>query len=357
MKNVYSSIKIFHHKEALDLIEKGEIGAPFYIRIKPTNLCNHHCAYCTYGSGSTLQKTENRDSINHLDMIPKEKMMELVEDMGKMGVKAVTFSGGGEPLTYPYIMETVRKVKENNIDLSLISNGQLLHGEIAEAFYDAKWIRISFDSPDGKEYARLRGVSTKAFEEVTANIAGFARHKSKNCVLGINYVISKSNYKRVYEAAKLLKALGADNIKYAAVVMNEQHYHDSIKNEVIEQIYKAKREFESESFQIINNYESDCKDKNFVVQSFPICYTCRLVTVIAADQKVYLCHTRAYDSGAVVADLRDISFFHAWYSEETRKRLTELNPQQQCRNFCVYQERNKLIQSYFDVDYNHINFI
>ena len=95
MKNVYSSIKKFHHKEALDCIERGEIGAPFYIRLKPTNICNHHCVYCTYGSGSTEQKSENRNNIGHMDMIPREKMLEIIEDMVSMGVKAVTFSGGG----------------------------------------------------------------------------------------------------------------------------------------------------------------------------------------------------------------------------------------------------------------------
>ena len=142
MKTSYSAIKVFHHREILDSIEKGEIDAPLYIRIKPTNICNHHCRYCTYGSGNTNQKTENRDLISYTDMIPRQKMLEIIDDRGDMAVKAVTFSGGGEPLTYPYIVETVKRIKEKNIELSLISNGQLLHGEIAELFYDAKNMQI-----------------------------------------------------------------------------------------------------------------------------------------------------------------------------------------------------------------------
>lgn len=357
MKNAYSSIKIFHHKEALDTMERGDIAAPFYIRIKPTNRCNHHCAYCTYGSGNTNQKTENRNSIDHADMIPREKMLEIIDDMGCMGVKAVTFSGGGEPLTYPYIVESVKGIKEKNIDLSLISNGQLLKGETAEAFYDAKWVRISFDSPNAEEYAKLRGISVQAYKEVIENIADFAKRKSEKCVLGINFVVGKSNYKRVYEAAKLLKELGADNIKYAALISNEKHYHESIQEEVVEQVHRAERELSSDSFQIINNYENDWMDKNFTVQPFSTCYTCRLVTVIAADQRVYLCHTRAYDSKAVVVDIKNKSFKEAWYSEDARLILLRLRPQQECKNFCVYQERNELIQEYFDVNYEHVNFI
>ena len=357
MANAYSSLKIFHHKSALDAIEKGERKAPFYIRLKPTNLCNHHCAYCTYGSGNTEQKTENRNAINHQDSIPWEKMQEIIQDMGDMGVKALTFSGGGEPLTYSHILDAVQLMKQNHIELSLISNGQLLQGEIAEAFYSAKWIRISFDSPVEAEYMKLRNVSARAFQTVVENIRSFAQHKDKDCVLGINFVISKANAAHVYEAAKFLRDLGVDNVKFAAVVDNQPHYHEEIKDSVIQQIHQAQSELNSDSFRIINNYENDWMDKNFTVQSFPTCYTCRLVTVIAADQRVYYCHTRAYDSEAILGDLHHQSFKDMWFSDETTRKLADLKPQEDCKNFCVYEERNQLIQAYFDVDLRHVNFI
>lgn len=357
MANPYSAIKIFHHKDALNALGQGQQIAPLYIRLKPTNLCNHHCAYCTYGSGNTKQKTDNRDSINHADSIPWPKLQEIIRDMGDMGVKAVTFSGGGEPLTYPHIVEAAEKMKERGIELSLISNGQLLEDRIAEEFYSAKWIRISFDSPNAKEYAALRGLPIAAFHRVTKNIESFAVHKDRDCVLGINFVISKANAHRVYEAAGLLKELGVDNVKFAAVIENVPHYHDEIKDSVIEQIHRAQSDFADDYFAIFNNYENDWRDKNFTSQSFPLCYTCRLVTVIAANQCVYFCHTRAYERKAIVGDLHNQSFREMWFSDATKKRLESLRPMQDCKNFCVYEERNKLIQAYFDVDMNHVNFI
>lgn len=357
LANPYSAIKVFHHADALDALLAQEQKAPFYIRLKPTNLCNHHCAYCTYGSGDTEQKTSNRDDIKHADMIPWAKMQEIIGDMGDMGVKAVTFSGGGEPLTYPHIKEAVQLMQDNGIELSLITNGSLLRGDIAKSFYGAKWIRISFDSPSAETYSALRGVSVHEFERVVDNIRNFALNKDRDCVLGVNFVISKANYKEVYEAARLVKSLGVNNIKFAAVVKNVPQYHLSIKDEVINQIHCAQSDFQDEDFRIINNYENDWMDKNFSTQPFSTCYTCRLVTVIAADQKVYLCHTRAYDSSAVVGDLHNDSFKNMWMSEQTKRRLSELKPMTDCKNFCVYQERNQLIQAYFDVDMRHVNFI
>ncbi len=355
--NPYSSVKVFHHSEVLDAISKGDVFAPFYIRLKPTNVCNHHCAYCTYGSGNTNQKTDNRDKINHKDLIPWDKLQEIIGDMGKMGVKAITLSGGGEPLCYPHIKDAVKRIKQNGIDLSLISNGSLLRGEVAKEFYDAKWVRISFDSPDETEYLALRGLSENAYRIVVDNIADFAKEKSAQCTLGVNYVVSKANYHRVYQAAELLRDLGVNNVKFAAVIDNEKGYHLSIKDEVLSQIYKAINDFSSDSFRIINSYENDWMDKNFTTQNFDTCYTCRLVTVIGADQKIYLCHTRAYDSSAEVADLHKGHLRDIWFSDSVQKKLTELCPDRDCKNFCVYEERNKMIQAYFDVDMNHVNFI
>ena len=36
------------------------------------------------------------EDMDQKDLIPEDKMMEIVEDLVNMGVKTVTFSGGGE---------------------------------------------------------------------------------------------------------------------------------------------------------------------------------------------------------------------------------------------------------------------
>ena len=357
MANPYSTVKIFHHAGALDAIRKGERIAPFYIRIKPTNYCNHHCAYCCYGSGDTKQQSNVRDAIRHRDMLPWDKFREIIADMGDMGVKAMTFSGGGEPLTYPHILGAVSMLRSRGIDVSLISNGQLLKGKIAEGFYGSKWVRVSFDSPVEGEYMKQRGLHGGAFQEVVANIRDFAKNKSQTCTLGINFVVTRSNYRHLYEAARLIKSLGCDNIKFAALVDNERDYHADIKDEAIRQIHQAKTDFEDESFRIFNNYENEWMDKNFTRQSLQKCYTCRLVTVIAADSRMYLCHNRAYNANAVLGDLSDKSLKELWFSDEVSHRLDSLFPPDDCKNICAYEERNKMIQAYYDSDGEHVNFI
>ena len=353
----YSSLKIFHHKDLLDNLKLNNTAFPIYIRIKPTNKCNHNCSYCTYGSGKSNSKSKNRGIIKEQDSIEWDKMQEIIIDMAECGVKAVTFSGGGEPLLYPKIIETVDLIKEHKIDLSLITNGQLLQGEIAKRFYKAKWIRISFDSPDAEEYSKIRAIPLAAFKQVCDNIEKFAENKRGSCTLGINFVVSKYNYHRVYEAAELLKKLGVDNIKFAAVVDNDPNYHLGIKDSVIAQIHRAQDKLTDNSFSIINNYETDCDYRYDKILLFENCYTCKLVTVIAADSCLYACHTRAYDKNAFIGNLKEKSFKEVWQSDETQKRLTLINPANDCKNFCAYEDRNMIIESYLKIDENHLNFI
>ena len=66
----YSQLKIFCHPEVLEHLVNGTRCNPVYIRIKPTNKCNHNCAYCHY-KNSYLQL----DEYDPNDEIPKDKII------------------------------------------------------------------------------------------------------------------------------------------------------------------------------------------------------------------------------------------------------------------------------------------
>lgn len=350
----YSNLKIFAHAQALQDIGAEKRIAPIYIRIKPTNYCNHSCYYCSYADNALGL----RDSVNRQDQIPWDKMQEIISDIADMGVKAVTFSGGGEPLVYPYIVEAMQKILDTGIDLSIITNGQLLKGERAEVLTNAKWVRISFDSANAETYAKVRQLPLEAFDEVCGNIDRFSRIKQSSCELGINYVINHENANQVYEMAQRMKSLGVNHIKYTARVTKDLFaYHEPFKQSAIEQIHRAKTELEEAGFRVINKYESDFDSVLVFQRCYDKCYVNRIFTVIAADSKVYFCHDKAYVKEGVVGDLRNQSFKELWFSEEAVKRYREFNPQTECCHHCVYDDRNELLNIFYSLDQNHINFI
>ncbi len=350
----YSNLKIFHHASLLKDIEKGKRVAPIYLRIKPTNVCNHKCYYCSYADNALGL----RDSVNKKDQIPWKKMQEIIEDMKNMGVKAVTFSGGGEPLVYPYIAETMQKVLDANIDLSIITNGQLLNGERANILKNAKWVRVSCDAANNSTYAAVRGLPEDALIKVCGNIEKFAAEKTDSCELGINFVINHENFNEIYKMAEKMKGLGVNHIKYAARITKDLFkYHEPFKEEAMRQLAKAKEALEDENFHIIDKYASDFDTAMVFERKYHTCYINRLFAVIAADSKVYFCHDKAYVSSGVVADLTHQSFKESWFSKEICDRYKNFDAVSECKHHCVYDDRNLLLKSFFEMDKKHINFI
>lgn len=350
----YSNLKIFAHADKLNQIKEGKRIAPLYIRIKPTNYCNHKCYYCSYADS----ELGLRDSVCKKDQISWEKMQEIIKDMKDMGVKAVTFSGGGEPLVYPHIVQTMKNILEAGIELSIITNGQLLKGEKAEILANAKWVRISCDSADAETYAKIRKIDKTAFNELCENIKNFVKIKKEYCEFGINFVINHENANQVYEMAKLMKSLGVNHIKFAARITKDLfEYHKSFKELVIKQLHQAQQELEDSKFKIINKYEGDFDSAMLFERKYHKCYIQNLVTTIAADSKVYFCHDKAYVSSGIVGDLMHKSFKEMWYSAEVVKRYQEFDAMKECNHHCVYDDRNLLLDTLYSLDENQINFI
>lgn len=349
----YSNLKIFHHDETLNKLKSGERCNPIYIRIKPTNVCNHNCYYCHYKNPYL-----ELDEYNPSDYIPHDKMMEIIDDMGIMGVKAVTFSGGGEPLVYPYIEEAMERVLEKNIDLSIITNGSMLTGKKAELLAAAKWVRISIDSIDRKNYAKIRGISESAMDILQKNIKEFAKIKNDNCELGVNFVIGKENYKEIEAVARMMKDLGVNHVKFAALFSNEtEKYHEDIKEEVIKTLNKLSDELNSDKFKIIDLYSGDFDNYEVFKRTYSRCPIKEFVCVIAANSKVYYCHDKAYLSSGCVCDLNDSSLMNEWLSEKVSQKFKAFDAKKICKQHCVYDSRNELINSWLDMNMNHVNFI
>ena len=341
-------------------MKRGEVSAPLYVRIKPTNSCNHRCFYCSYGNPEARRDhvAELRAQFHPQDQLDLEIMMNLIRDLGEMKVKAVTFSGGGEPLVYPHIEEAMQSVLDHRIDLSVITNGTFLCDKKADILRNAKWVRISMDSCRAGNYARIRGIKEEIFHKIAENIKSFARKKNKDCELGINFVITPDNADEIYDMAAFAKDLSVNHLKMCAVITPDiLKTHGPIREGVLEQIRRAETHFQDQNFRIINKYEDDLAVNAVFERTYCRCPIQQIVPVVAADANVYFCHDKAYVPGGELGSLKEKSFKEIWFSEATQKRFREFDAGKECRHHCVYDQRNILINSYLDLDESQINFI
>jgi len=347
MANVYDVSKLAFHEDKIKSLAKGEISAPIYVRIKPTNKCNHRCFYCSYVPGNDCPVSED---INFLDEIPREKMLEILEDFREIGVKAITFSGGGEPLIYPHIVEVMNKCNEYGIDLSIITNGQELKGEKAEALKNSKWVRISSGEIDAETFEQVRKRPKEWFYELAENIRNFSKIKHPDCELGINFVVNDKNYKSVYDAAKYFKELGVNHVKFTPVYMQTDYfgYHEPLKDSVLEQLKRAREDFDGDGFVVYDTYKNDFELTSLDERKYEKCFIMQIVPVIGADSVVYFCHDKTYTKNGALGSLKEQSFKNLWFSEQAARIFETFNPKYSCKHHCTYDSRNLLCQEMID---------
>lgn len=349
----YSQLKVFYHPEIINNLLNNERCSPIYIRIKPTNKCNHSCSYCHY-KHSYL----DLDEFNPDDEIPKEKMMELIEDMSFLGTKAVTFSGGGEPLLYPYIEETMERVISKGIDLSIITNGSLLSDDRARILAKAKWVRLSIESISDEQYCNIRGIKKGSFDTLCGNIANFSGIKEKNCELGVNVVVNRENYNEVFQIGRLMKTLGVNHVKFAPMITSDtKAYHSEFKEEVISELAIAQEQLNDENFKIIDLYTNDFKDSVIFERQYSRCPLKEFICAIGANSRVYFCQDKAYLKDGAIGSIKEQSFKELWLSDSTDKLFKSFDAKKTCGQHCVHDGRNELLNSFLDMDRNHINFI
>jgi MoaA/NifB/PqqE/SkfB family radical SAM enzyme len=349
MKGVYSNQKIAFHEEKLKSLAEGRITPPLYVRIKPTNKCNHRCFYCSYDPDFGYLLSEKKYI---LDEIPREKMMEILDDFKEMGVKAITYSGGGEPLVYPYIEEALQKNIDDGIDISIITNGQSLSGKKAELLAKAKWVRISADSDTPEVFKASRRISEKAFYELENNLRNFAKMKNSDCEFGINFVVHEKNASHVLSSAKYFKSLGLNHIRFSPVFIPKGYkdcpegsnkYHAPFRESVMAQIKKAK-ELEDKNFTVYDFYETDFDSSLVCERKYPKCFMMQVTPVIAANSSVYFCHDKAYSDSGLLGSIKNRSFKDLWFSPEAKIIFDTFNPIKGCQHHCTADGRNLAIQ-------------
>lgn len=351
---VYSALKPFLYPERLRRIGAGEVPPPVHVRIKPTNVCNHSCWFCAYRSDAVTLGSGMKER----DRIPREKMLEIVEDLVGMGVQAVTFSGGGEPLIYPHIAETVDRLAEGGIRIGALSNGSMLKGKVADAFArHATWLRISIDGWDGPSYARSRSIDATEFDKVIANLASFADRGSA-CALGASVIIDASNAPHLLELCLKLKRAGVGHVKLSPCIVRDSGaendaYHREFETVVREQIALI-RDLEDERFRVNDHYHALGDRFDRPEHRCPMAY---LLTIIGADQVVYSCQDKAYTEAGALGSIRDRRFRDFWQSEEAKQALARIDPSRDCRHHCVASTKNERILEFLSLDAEHARFV
>lgn len=359
-ERLYSRTKVFHFPDKLMAQAEGRHTAPVVVRIKPTNRCNHSCRYCCFRVAGLPMS----DGMKEGDEIPEGVMTEIVADLTAMGVRAVIFSGGGEPLLYRPLVRAVKDLANAGIRIGVLTNGSRLEGTIAHLLAEeATWVRVSMDAATPATFAAIRGVSPREFSRVCRNIERFAVLSSGRCELGVNLVVTRENHHEVGPFLALMKHLGVAHVKVSEAVVGmtaeeNRQYVRPWHRKVREAIEEARSILEDGRFCVVDRLlDPDRPGDGGYDKPYSWCPFASWLTVIAADRCLYTCQDKAYSAAGRIASLAGRSLREAWFDEETRRRIASICPSRDCRHHCVAHEKNLLLLDYLGADPAHVPFV
>lgn len=195
-------------RATLDLLKRAEgkllkenvstfcYNLPRTIQVETTSRCNLSCLTC----------------FRHQRNIRKDMTLSnfttFIEDVGF--IKSVYPFGGGEPLLHPQFDEIINLASKHANFVGISTNGMLLDKEKVERLNTSKLdeLTISLDSPDAKEFAKIRIGGD--LDKVLSNTEFFSSHS--HIKLRIHVVLSNLNIKNALMLPELASKLGAEKL-------------------------------------------------------------------------------------------------------------------------------------------------
>jgi wyosine [tRNA(Phe)-imidazoG37] synthetase (radical SAM superfamily) len=366
--NVYSPYKAAHHIDKIQQMRKGEHPVPLQVQLIISDLCNHNCSFCAYRmEGYTSNKNFGQwDAVkgminnNPNRMIPVEKCKEILDDCAEMGVKAMQFTGGGEPTVHPHHKELFQYTIDKGLDLALVSNGTVMREGVPEILAQGKWVRFSVDAGNAQSYAKIREVPESFFDKALNNIKKVVKAREKvpdsDLVIGVGFVVVEENWREIYEAVEKFSKLGVDNVRISAVFTPEDFkYFEKFYDDAKALAQKAKEDFETEDFKVFNLFGDRIGDLIVRKPEYDFCSYMHLNTYIGGDQKVYTCCNNAYNDDGEMGSLKDQRFIDYWLSE-TKKEKYDCFKASNCAR-CMFNNKNRFINYMLEDNPVHVNYI
>ncbi|MEE8480277.1 MAG: radical SAM protein, partial [Desulfobacterales bacterium] len=110
LKNTLQQAKV-----AAGILNQKIYTGPWNVQIDLTNRCNNNCIACWCNSPLLGDKAMAPAIKNK--SLSFETAIKLIDELDELGVRAIYFTGGGEPFMHPQILDIMRHIKAKKIHL------------------------------------------------------------------------------------------------------------------------------------------------------------------------------------------------------------------------------------------------
>lgn len=338
-RSYYEDLKIENKKNYLCQISKSLDGSTqkflddhfngkphlTSLHIEITDKCNERCVHCYI---------EQKKKANY---IKSDLFYNILEQCKDMKVLHLTLTGG-EPMLHRNFRDFLRKCKEDNFSVNVLSNLTLLNDEIIAEMKKNQLlgVQVSLYSMDSEIHDEITQI--KGSFEITKN--AILKLKENDIPLQISCPIMKQNknsYKDVLCWAKTQNInIGFDYVIIARCDYTTQNLRSRLSINDIREIVRDKIINEPKYFEKI---EQEAENKSKDTPDDIICSVCHSSICIADNGNVYPC---AGWQGHVVGNVNETSLKEIWNNSSGVQYLRGLRKRDfakciECpdRNYCT----------------------
>jgi GTP 3',8-cyclase len=340
----------------IELLETGN-APPVLVEVDPSNTCNHGCYFCI-SSYIHLPESKDLETFNR-SVMPRDILLNACKDFVKMGVRAVNWTGGGEPTINKHLKEAMIYLGQNKIKMGMFTNGTLLDKwNLFETIVDnMTWIRFSIDAGTRETYNSIRrSRKNQDWDKMISNLntlIDLNNKKNKKIDIGVGFVITPDTYKEIVDFANNFKDLDLNYCQFKPEIVNRER-EGGVQRDVdfwnnkVEPLLKEAKEILGKKFEI-NGYKLTdlIKDPALYGRTYKKCLGSQIQPCVGADGHVYVCPNHRGYKQYSYGSLHDKSFEEIWNDVEARKSIMNtidnVECYSNCTQLCKPHESNKTV--------------
>jgi MoaA/NifB/PqqE/SkfB family radical SAM enzyme len=175
-------------------------------------------------------------------------------------------------------------------------------------------------------------------------------------VIGVGFVVTKENWREIYDAVEIYSNLGVDNARISAVFTPEDFdYFEEFYGEAKELVRRAKEDFETDEFKVFDLFGDRISDLQQHRPDYDFCSYMHLNVYIGGDLNVYTCCVQSYNEHGEMGSLKEQRFGDYWISESKKKKYEKFKASS-CER-CMFNNKNRFINYMIEDNPVHVNYI
>lgn len=293
-------LKLLHQGSRVNYWLKKKRTWPVLVEVAPTGYCNARCPWCFFKGKQTTEA------------ITPITMTNALIDMPRIGVKAINWTGGGEPTLHPLFVDFVLFAMACGLKQGLFTNAYQEIPEIVQS--SLSWIRIS--------------LTDKGFDAIHRPVVPFG--------ICLNHTKDYAE-QQIYNLCKEARDFGAAYFQVRPALSDDYHDQDYL------QPPDSINELATDNFKVD---VSEYKYRDSVLpRSYRLCYGYHLCPSIDWAGRLATCLYRSGDEGYKLADLNQDRLVDVW-----KKVPLSVLATRHCQNCCKNHEINKALSGALELE-------